>query len=252
MIITPTGRNLHILIPCDYSIYSDWSTFTTWYSITRNLPDATVSIICSRPLDRKSGHFNWAYRMSVGFMQYSNIVNEYNNKYLNQLYAFYVADLVKLITLPCMVLGPHLIALRSLSRGILSQLNDSNVTSLFSPYMMYFKYPFGERFDLLLNTCDSVSSLHDEVGFMTNLANSMQNVISNDDLCDDCRSDNMSTFASYNTSCGKLVTKNWIDNHKESPLRHVASLAKGKKMSMNEAEIFKLWNKAHAVYDVVR
>ncbi len=65
-----TGKDLNILICCDYVRHHNWMTFSSWYSIFKNLPDAKVKIICKRT-DIKETLFNWTRKCNVPFMQYS-------------------------------------------------------------------------------------------------------------------------------------------------------------------------------------
>ena len=66
MSISLTGKNLNILISCDYTIIHNWMTFFCWYCLEKNLPDAKVFIVCNRtPLN--SFLFAWTKRCKVPF-----------------------------------------------------------------------------------------------------------------------------------------------------------------------------------------
>lgn len=43
-----TGDGLNIIIECEYSAHHNWMVFASWYSISKNLPDATTYIYCTR------------------------------------------------------------------------------------------------------------------------------------------------------------------------------------------------------------
>lgn len=67
--ISPTGEGLNILIDCKYIPQHDWMVFASWYSISKNLPDAIVKIICQRS-ESKSTIFRWPNRCLIPLKQY--------------------------------------------------------------------------------------------------------------------------------------------------------------------------------------
>ena len=70
--ISPTGKNLSIIISCDYLPAHDWMTLASWYSVNKNLPDAKVVIACPRrEYERMWGLFQWVYRVRVPMMYYT-------------------------------------------------------------------------------------------------------------------------------------------------------------------------------------
>lgn len=76
--VTPLGDNLAILIECEYTKMHSWMAYATWYSITKNLPDASVSVICPRDMISGSQHFSWTYRISnVNLFQGKNPPNRF-------------------------------------------------------------------------------------------------------------------------------------------------------------------------------
>jgi len=64
MQISSLGRNLNILIPCDYTISHNWMSFFCWYSISKNLPEASVIIACNRNKMDKNLFF-WTRRCKI-------------------------------------------------------------------------------------------------------------------------------------------------------------------------------------------
>lgn len=64
MQISSLGRNLNILIPCDYKMDHNWMSFVCWYSISKNLPEASVGIACNRKT-MKQNLFLWTRRCGV-------------------------------------------------------------------------------------------------------------------------------------------------------------------------------------------
>lgn len=69
----PTGAGFKILIKCDYVPHHDWMAFASWYSIIKNMPEATVDIFCQRG-NSDYQLFNWARKQKVKFA----IGNEFN------------------------------------------------------------------------------------------------------------------------------------------------------------------------------
>lgn len=67
MKISPTGDGLNILIGCDYLPHHDWMSFLCWYSLSKNLPDAKVTVACHRRLMRYD-FFGWTRKCKVPFI----------------------------------------------------------------------------------------------------------------------------------------------------------------------------------------
>ncbi len=69
--ISDTGSGLKIIINCEYKTHHNWMSFASWYSISKNLPDAEVFVECNRGLS-KLQLFDWAFKCKVPFKQVSN------------------------------------------------------------------------------------------------------------------------------------------------------------------------------------
>lgn len=63
MSISSVGKNLSILICCDFIVPHDWMSFLTFWSIKKNLPDACIGIACKRKAN--ADIFHWARKCSV-------------------------------------------------------------------------------------------------------------------------------------------------------------------------------------------
>lgn len=70
--ISETGNGLNILMLCEYTRHHDWMSFASWYSIYKNLPDATVEISCLRT-NCQDQLFNWPVKCNVTFSQVSKL-----------------------------------------------------------------------------------------------------------------------------------------------------------------------------------
>jgi hypothetical protein len=62
--ITKTGDNLIITISCEYLPHHNWMAFASWYSISKNLPDAKCLILCKRGL-YKINLYEWTHKCKV-------------------------------------------------------------------------------------------------------------------------------------------------------------------------------------------
>jgi len=68
-LISPTGDGLNVLIACQNNACHDWMAFASWYSFSKNFPDAVVKVICNRAfLDREV--FRWPQKTNTAFRQY--------------------------------------------------------------------------------------------------------------------------------------------------------------------------------------
>lgn len=67
MEISSTGDGLNIVIGCNYQLSHNWMSYICWYSLTKNLPDAKVTIACNRnPM--KNSLFVWTGKCKVPFI----------------------------------------------------------------------------------------------------------------------------------------------------------------------------------------
>lgn len=113
MEISPTGDGLNILIACDYVPHHDWMSFLCWYSLSKNIPDAKVTVISHRRL-MKYRLFEWSRKCGIRLLLHHPDINQ-------EEYA-----LTRGVEKPLLVLEPHTIAVRDLEQGNfpLSQLKD--------------------------------------------------------------------------------------------------------------------------------
>lgn len=75
--ISNTGENLVIIINCEYLPHHSWMTFASWYSISKNLPDAKCIILCKRGF-YKINLFTWANVCKVPVYQIKDENIDYN------------------------------------------------------------------------------------------------------------------------------------------------------------------------------
>lgn len=63
-----TGKDLSILINCNYLPHHHWMTFSSWYSIYKNLPDAHVKVFCDKSIKSLDHElFTWISKLKIEF-----------------------------------------------------------------------------------------------------------------------------------------------------------------------------------------
>lgn len=75
MTISATGDGLNILIACDYLPHHNWMSFLCWYSITKNLPDASVFVAVHRKSITQN-LFMWTQKCKVPFILHKETNDE--------------------------------------------------------------------------------------------------------------------------------------------------------------------------------
>lgn len=68
--ISLSGKGLGVIVLCEQLPCHHWMSFSAWYSITKNLPDATVVLGCKRG-DVKMNLFSWVYPCRAKLFYYS-------------------------------------------------------------------------------------------------------------------------------------------------------------------------------------
>lgn len=100
--ISSTGDNLGILISCNYTVCDNWMAFLSWYSLSKNLPDAKVLIACNRTL-MQSQLFGWTRNCKVPFELHKTTDLDGQIK---------LVMAKGLVTSPLLVLRPDMVAIR--------------------------------------------------------------------------------------------------------------------------------------------
>jgi hypothetical protein len=88
------GKNLDIVINAKYDYYGDWTAFASWYSLTKMLPDAKISLFLEFD-GKKNQVFNWVNKVGLtlsikksNFLEIDSSVvaiRELDNKAVNYL-----------------------------------------------------------------------------------------------------------------------------------------------------------------------
>ena len=75
--MTEMGGGLNLLIKCHYLPHHNWMAFSSWYSVTKNLPDAKMLIYCDKSQTAVGcALFDWVRKVGASFSYKNNA--EYN------------------------------------------------------------------------------------------------------------------------------------------------------------------------------
>lgn len=252
MNITSTGDNLSILIPTEYSIHDDWMAFSAWYSLSKNLPDAQVAILCLRGI--KDGHlsFGWPVRCGVNYFQHEGLSDSMT--LLNRLKSVYVGLNQKLINQPVLVLPPETVCANSFSTSDMSLLNQSKIKfglGFGNKSLMYFNNQSMDQWrDFLSQFIGNGPVNDDEV--LSRFAEVFGEAEVLDDLMVPSQSKNMAAFVNYAHSDGDFTIKDWKEKYNVAPFNFATSFFNKQSNSTNERRLIDFWTKLRLVYEMVR
>lgn len=179
--ITSTGEGLSVLIACDYVPHHHWMAFATWYSVSKNLPDAKVGILCNRrPLPVQM--YGWARTLKLNMRYHQPLTKEQQvraalfsgNNCSESTFPF--------LTAPLLVLEPEVVMVR--------EMDDFSC----------FEKPFLQSDRVwVVNDPDATPE--------------------KSDLCLSVKDEHTATFVAYPDGWGNFVTSSWI-NKVRSPFQH--------------------------------
>lgn len=122
MELSVTGAGLTALILCDYVTHHNWMAYLCWYSLTKNLPDAQIVVLCNRNL-MTHRLFDWCRLCKVNFRLHKICDQDQR-----------IALAISLgVTTPILALQPDVIAARSLADGNISLDFLQNTPKAVSP-----------------------------------------------------------------------------------------------------------------------
>lgn len=103
---------------CDFVSHHGWMSFLSWYSITKNLPEAKIFIACNRKL-MINDFFGWARRCNVPFILHKSME-------INEQCDFAIAS--KKIEYPILIISAEHICVRDFDEANFSpqKLKDKN------------------------------------------------------------------------------------------------------------------------------
>jgi hypothetical protein len=111
---TSTGNGLNILLACDCLPHHEWMAFASWYSISKNLPDAQVTLLCHRH-QMNYQLFSWPKKcgLKFGFHRATDKRGQIEFGLGQQL-----------LSLPLLVLDPEIMVLREFEPDLLEFLES--------------------------------------------------------------------------------------------------------------------------------
>ncbi len=72
------------------------------------------------------------------------------------------------------------------------------------------------------------------------------------DLSSDAKSDDLSTFVHYPNKCGRFSKKEWMESGVHPPFSFSSQLVKENGLTLNEQQVFKIWNQVQLTYEGMR
>lgn len=230
MKISPSGKNLHVVITNIASVTHEWMTFASWYSFFKNAPDATVTFVSQRSSNQIHQLFNWANRLPINFTYYNGEENE--SQYINKLLSLRTVLKRKFADTPLLCIDPDVVLTESLDIETLNHFLEKN---------------------------KSIQSENEKVWFITSqqfISDSIDNYYLNvpsiietcPNLCVEAQQ-TTNPLVSFNKGCGRFVTEKWIDK-KGCPFGK-AGRFQTDSLTVNEKRILDLWKKLTALYKAV-
>lgn len=232
MSISPSGKNLNIVISNIASITHEWMTFSSWYSIFKNAPDSHVSFVSQRSSSQIHQLFNWADRLPIPYMYYNSASDE--SQYINKLLSLKALLQRKLTKTPLLCIDPDIILTESIDVDNLNEFLEKNKAIQSEDKKVWF-IPDSQ---FILDSIDDY--------YLRNITSSM---LSCPWLCVDAQSP-PNSLVSFNKGCGRFVTAKWIDKNKGCPFGK-ASRFQTDSLTVNEKRILDLWKKLAPLYKAV-
>lgn len=223
--ITEYGDNLHVLfVP---KVEEDWQTFGTWYSVNKNLPYASKSIIYRV---EKQGIipfqcFQWAKRLELPTIG----LTDRKDEFLNLIVALYKT--IKEFDKPILVMSPLHMATKPLTEDLLAIFNKDSKQLLWDEAGAGFCNLNAKELVLLWESYTSEKQKR--------VAESVKLVEEANEI------ETPKSLVSYKKGCGK-----WIDTKKGCPFASAGGLV-SETMTVNEQKIVELWRKMVPLYSSI-
>jgi len=222
--ISMTGANLDVVILARMG--ESWRAFSTWYSITKNLPDAHVSVICFRSTQVDIQGYHWAKRLSVPFCYLNPSCNEPIGDRLT------ILDRSFRHNSGFLLLDYSTIVIRPLDETWLELLNDPEPGLLIDDHILVAR-------QINEGLLEKMRTQFLFTGFFEGLP------VECGSLCPEAKeSEDPASIVTTTKGCGR-----WIDTLKVCPFSHTEAILCDD-MTINERRIVELWRKMVPLYDV--
>lgn len=256
MSITESGENLSILICTDYQFIYHWMSFAAWYSISKNLPDAKIAVVCSRyPINLNL--YSWVYKTNTKFFCYPDVGRKNALPYLNKLYGVYIALKEGLVTQPLLVIDADMMALRGFSRETLKILNNcsfaSNKSSMLPPVGPIWYFNVNKSLEIVSQVINKVKEFSSYANNQHLDLLALSQVLTGkeiEDLGNEAYEENITTFTHYKDHCGNFYRKNYEKGVIYPPFAEGYAL-RTNDMTVNERKVYALWSQMWLAYDAL-
>lgn len=220
--INQFGDNLHVVILTQLGF--DWKSYSTWYSVNKNLPHAKCSIVYTYNDSISSFHiFQWAKRLKIPTYGFYDRFDNFTNILVSLLKSTKNENVL--------FLYPHHMVLKPLDQKTIDVFNQKEN-----------KLIWDERSSggfTNLNRSELIDQLNKYM---------LEGKL---DVCEDIliekakESDELKSLVCYQDGCG-----NWNANFQGCPFSNVSHLLNNT-MTVNEQKIFDLWKKMAILYQSI-
>lgn len=256
-----SGIGLSVLICTAYKHHFNWMTYSNWYSVYKNLPNAKVAITCPRSPKIDNYFYHWVYKCGdLRYNLHKNVGEKMGLPYLNKLYGVYLALKEGLVKQPLVVLDADMVALRDLSKATVDKFNEVEFATVRCPYQLEFSgKPVGpiwffnrvplEKVAQAINTLRTLKGKeHLDLLALSKVFGDSVNVL--EELGCEAGENEVATFAHYGNGCGSFTKKDWEKGRTVPPF-NVAYALQSTNMSLNERKVLALWGQMGTLWEAV-
>tara|TARA_Y100000034_G_scaffold117749_1_gene157565 strand:- start:14526 stop:15227 length:702 start_codon:yes stop_codon:yes gene_type:complete len=232
MSISPSGKNLNVVIINVASVTHEWMTFASWYSFFKNAPDANVSFVSQRSSNQIHQLFNWANRLPINYTYYT--ASDEESQYINKLLGVKAILQRNFAKAPLLCIEPDVILTKPLDADNLNSFLHKNKGIQSENEKIWF-IPDAQ---FILDSIDNYF-----------LRDATSNMLPCSWLCVDAQS-HPNPLVTFEKGCGRFVTARWIDKNKGCPFGKAGRFQKDS-LTVNEKRIIDLWKKLAPLYKAV-
>jgi len=221
--ITELGDNLHVLfVP---KVGEDWEIFASWYSVNKNLPYASTSLVYTIEEDTIVFQlFQWAKRLEIPTCGLS----DRKDNLLNSIVALYKT--LKEVNKPILIVPSLHMVLKPLPTEIIDVLNNRGE-------LIWDQTGIG----LCTMTAKNLEDAWNAYALTGTIPNLQQLSV----IVEAKETEESKSLVSYKKGCGK-----WIHTKKGCPFASAGGLV-DEVMTINEQKIVDLWRKMVPLYSSI-
>jgi hypothetical protein len=224
--INELGENLDVLILTETG--EDWQAFATWYSASKNIPQANLMLLCTRNQQVPFQYFQWAKRLNLKH-RFTDVTNR-EDPFLETLHKIRFAEQLKWF------INPTLLVIRCPSMFV-DVLDDQTLDVLNTSFDIL------ENQHLLVSKIGTYQPLIDA----KLLTGNYECEISHECLIHEAKdADITRSITSFSKGCG-----GWINTMKGCPFSSAGNWMTDD-MTVNEIRAIDLWRKMATLYSAVQ